>query len=130
MKYNIFSGPKFQKRKFISLGIINFLATITILQLLVLHTRPIFAAFLSQSFNAIIGINIYGKFVFEKKGIRFSHYRKYMIMSLCLWITNTTGISILISLGTPRSMAAIIFAPVQVILSFVVQKCIVFKPIA
>ncbi len=119
-----------QKRRFGAAGILNVLLTNVVLQCL-LATSVVtvtIATLISQVINACLGYAIYGKLVFRAKGLR--HHQpllRYLILMTALWLLNAGGIEAGKSLGMNRNLAAAALIPCLAIVSFTIQKNVIFR---
>jgi putative flippase GtrA len=121
------------KRRFGAAGIVNILGTNMILQLLLAsHGVTIaLATLISQVFNGIFGYIMYGKWVFRCNAI--AQWRlplAYAALMSLLWCINTAGIQSISSagLGISRNLAALAMVAPLAILSYAVQKYLIFRP--
>ena len=117
---------KRELKKFLLIGILNFLLTNIILQFLLLIINIILATFISQTFNFIFGFNLYGQKVFNMKTLRFVFFVKYLALSFFIWNINWILIMFLNSYGFSKNIASLFIIPVLVIISFLFQKFFVF----
>ncbi len=120
---------KIKKRElkiFLLIGIFNFLLTNIILQALLLIINTILATFISQTFNFIVGFNLYGQKVFNMKTLKFSFFLKYLALSIFIWNINWILIFFLNSYGLSKNIASLFIIPLLVIISFLFQKFFVF----
>lgn len=119
-----------QKRRFGAAGIINILFSNVVLQCLLatsMFTISI-ATLISQVFNACFGYTLYGKLVFRTKGLsRHQPLLRYLILMTSLWLINTGGIEAAKAMGINRNFAALALIPFLAVLSFLIQKHIIFK---
>ncbi len=119
-----------QKRRFGAAGILNVLLTNVVLQCL-LATSVVtvtIATLISQVVNACLGYTIYGKLVFRAKGLR--HHQpllRYLILMTALWLLNAGGIEAGKALGMNRNLAAAALIPCLAIVSFTIQKYMIFR---
>jgi|688.fasta_scaffold12272_11 putative flippase GtrA len=121
-----------RKRRFGAAGLINVMATNILLQsILASHLTSIaIAATISQIFNGILGYGIYSKWVFKsKKVLTWRHQTSYSMLMACNWIINTIGIQMLNSdaIGLSRNWAAAAMIAPLAILSYGVQKSVIFR---
>lgn len=121
------------KRRFGAAGVTNILATNILLQaLLASHGTTIATAtFISQAFNGIFGYLVYGKWVFKSKTITgWLQPLAYGCLMALMWGLNTAGIRALASLplAPSRSTCALIMIVPLAMISYAVQKYLIFKP--
>jgi len=121
-----------RKRRFVAAGAINVIATNTLLQLLLAsHATSIATATtISQAFNGILGYSIYGKWVFRAQKLQKWQYQAaYFILMISNWTLNTLGIRLLSSdgIGLSRNWAAAVMIFPLAILSYVIQKLMIFR---
>lgn len=121
------------KRRFGAAGIINILATNLLLQLLLAsHSSTIaMATLISQVFNGLFGYIMYGKWVFRCNAItKWRLPLAYAALMSFLWCINTAGIQSLSSAGPgiSRNLAALAMVAPLAILSYAVQKYLIFRP--
>lgn len=126
------SPPTGRKRRFGLAGVINIVATNALLQLLLAsQSLSIGAATLiSQVFNGCFGYAIYGGWVFRSSDMRrLKSGFLYVIMMSFLWVTNTAGIAWISGrhFAPNRGSAALIMIIPLAILSFTLQKHLIFK---
>ena len=120
---------KIKKRElkiFLLIGIFNFLLTNIILQALLLIINTILATFISQTFNFIVGFNLYGQKVFNMKTLKLSFFVKYLALSIFIWNINWILIFFLNSYGLSKNIASLFIIPLLVMISFLFQKFFVF----
>ena len=108
-------------------GFLNFLATITFLQLLLVYIETGFATLLSQTLNFSLGYFLYGKVVFKIDKLKFNNAARYFLLSVILWFTNWFGINYISNNFINENIAALVMIPFQVLLSYGFQKKFVFK---
>ena len=118
---------KGEKRLFLVFGMLNFLITNFTLQVLLLLTQTIFATIFSQLVNLIIGYYLYGKKVFKHNRLNKLVFKKYLFLSLILWLSNFVLIESLFKYGINKNLAAIFIIPLLVLISFLSQKYFVFR---
>ena len=118
---------KGEKRLFLAFGMLNFLITNFTLQVLLLLTQTIFATIFSQLVNLIIGYYLYGKKVFKHNRLNKLVFKKYLFLSLILWLSNFFLIESLFNYGINKNLAAIFIIPLLVLISFLSQKYFVFR---
>ena len=118
-----------QKKLFLFFGIFNFLVTNVVLQISLLLIPIIIATILSQIVNVIIGYYLYGKKVFKLKTLNIKVFKKYLLLSLLLWIMNFGLIQSFFYFGINKNLAAFIVIPLLVSISFFCQKYFVFRKV-
>jgi putative flippase GtrA len=117
-----------RKRRFLFYGLLNVALTNALLQVL-LRLLPIgLATLLSQLLNVGLGYVLYGKKVFAVKRFHTASAAAYGLMALGLWLINWAGIHQLSQWGLSRGMAALLLIPVLALISYGVQKTLVFPP--
>ena len=116
-----------RKRRFLGYGALNVLATNMVLQALLLVMGTGLATFLSQLLNVGLGFVLYGKRVFRVDRLQKRAALTYALMALGLWWCNWVGISLLAGWGLSRNLAALLLIPMLAILSYTVQKLVVFR---
>ena len=116
-----------RKRRFLGYGALNVLATNLVLQGLLLVLGTGLATFLSQLLNVGLGFVLYGKRVFRVDRLQKRSALAYALMALALWWCNWAGISLLAGWGFSRNLAALLLIPVLAVLSYTVQKLVVFR---
>ena len=121
-----------RKRRFGAAGLINVMATNILLQSILAshHTSIAIAATISQVFNGILGYGIYSQWVFKSnKVLTWRHQTSYSMLMACNWIINTIGIQMLNSdaIGLSRNWAAAAMIAPLAILSYGVQKSVIFR---
>ena len=121
------SHRKGEKRLFLIFGILNFLITNVILQILLLLTPTLFATIISQTVNVLIGYFLYGKKVFKFKKLNKFVFKKYFFLALILWMLNFVLIQSFFYIGVNKNITAISIIPLLVIISYLSQRNIVFK---
>ena len=121
-----------RKRRFAIAGIINIVGTNILLQLLLSsHSISLSIATLaSQVFNGFAGFLLYGKWVFRHQNL--SQWQKpasYFTLMIILWTINTLSIYVLnrTSIVPNRNMAALAMVAPLAMISYSVQKVLVFK---
>ena len=107
MKLLISPQSKKTKRLFLVFGVINFLITNITLQILLLFLPTLFATVLSQLVNFLIGYYLYGKKVFNIAKLNSSIFRKYLILSVILWLLNFGFIELFFYYGMNKNLSAI-----------------------
>ena len=118
---------KGEKRLFLAFGFFNFLITNITLQVLLLVIPIIFATFISQFVNLIIGYYIYGKKVFKLNKLNKFVFKKYFLLSFILCLLNFVLIQSLFFYSVNKNLAAIFIIPFLVFISYFSQKYLVFK---
>ena len=124
------SSKQGQKRRFLLAGVANVGLTNALLQLLLVS--PVvsvgLATLLSQLFNGIFGFAIYGKIVFNAKGMRsaLSGLRYLALMGL-MWICNWTGIELLRTANFSANASGLLMIAPLAGISYVIQKNWVFQ---
>ena len=121
------SQTKGEKRLFLTFGILNFLITNLVLQILLFLIPTLFATVLSQTVNILIGYFLYGKKVFKLKELNKFVFRKYLLLALILWMLNFFLIQFLFYVGVNKNITAICVIPLLVIISYLTQRNFVFK---
>ena len=116
-----------QKKKFIFWGICNVFLTNTILHILLIYTEIIISTLISQVFNIVFGYLIYSKKVFNKKKLTYKNFFFFIILAFFNWNLNWIFISKLNNLGFSKNFAAIIIAPLLALISYYIQKYLVFR---
>ena len=127
MKNIVRSQTKGEKRLFLTFGILNFLITNLVLQILLFLIPTLFATVLSQTVNILIGYFLYGKKVFKLKELNKFVFRKYLLLALILWMLNFFLIQSLFYVGVNKNITAICVIPLLVIISYLTQRNFVFK---
>ena len=115
------------KKLFLLFGILNFLITNIILQILLLLIPTFLATALSQIVNLLIGYYIYGKKVFKFNNLNKFVFKKYLLLALSLWIFNFSLIQSFFYIGLNKNITAIFIIPLLVAISFIAQRNFVFK---
>ena len=111
-------------------GVTNVGLTNALLQLLLVS--PVIsvglATLISQFFNGLIGFAIYGKVVFNAKGMRsgFSGLRYLALMGL-IWLCNWTGIELLKAANLSANASGLLMIAPLAGVSYITQKNWVFK---
>ena len=118
---------KGEKRRFLIFGIFNFFITTITLQVLLLLIPTIFATIFSQLVNLIIGYYLYGKKVFKINNLDNIVFKKYLILSLILWLLNFALIQSFFYVGLNKNITAILIIPLLVAISYLSQKKFVFR---
>ena len=119
-----------QKRRFGLAGVTNVLLTNLVLQILLASSvvGVTTATLISQLVNTCMGYAIYGKMVFQAKGLR--HHRpllRYLLLMTAMWLINAAGIAGAEILGINKNLAAAGLIPLLAMLSFIGQKHWVFR---
>ncbi len=118
---------KGEKRRFLIFGIFNFFITTITLQVLLLLTPTFFATIFSQLVNLIIGYYLYGKKVFKIYKLNNIVFKKYLILSLILWLLNFALIQSFFYVGLNKNITAILIIPLLVSISYLSQRNFVFR---
>ena len=118
---------KGEKRRFLIFGIFNFFITTITLQVLLLIIPTIFATIFSQLVNLIIGYYLYGKKVFKINKLDNLVFKKYLILSLILWLLNFAIIQSFFYVGVNKNITAILIIPLLVAISYLSQRKFVFR---
>ena len=121
------SHRKGEKRLFLLFGILNFLITNVILQILLLLIPTLFATIISQTVNVLIGYFLYGKKVFKFKELNKFVFKKYFFLASILWMLNFVLIQSFFYIGVNKNITAISIIPLLVIISYLSQRNFVFK---
>ncbi|TCD58196.1 hypothetical protein CWE16_02590 [Synechococcus sp. BS55D] len=119
-----------QKRRFGAAGLCNVLVTNLVLQMLLASNSVsvLAATLISQAINTGFGYTIYGKVVFQAKGLRnHQPILRYLALMTTMWLLNTAGIDIGTTLGFSKNIAAAALIPCLAVLSYGAQKYWVFK---
>jgi hypothetical protein len=117
-----------RKRRFLFYGLLNVALTNALLQLF-LRLLPIgLATLLSQLLNVGLGYVLYGKKVFRVRRFHAASAAAYGFMAVGLWLINWAGIHQLSQWGMGRGVAALLLIPVLALISYGVQKTLVFRP--
>ena len=110
-------------QKFIFFGVINTILSNSLL-LLLLSILPIgISTFLSQIFHAFLGYisNKYG--AFKRQGNTSS----YFILVILSWLIQWILLKIIMYYGVQKEFAILFIIPIIAIISFTIQKSIIFK---
>tara|TARA_Y100001978_G_C23667553_1_gene421988 strand:+ start:341 stop:724 length:384 start_codon:yes stop_codon:yes gene_type:complete len=118
---------KGEKRLFLIFGILNFLITNIVLQILLLIIPTLFATVFSQIINLLIGYYLYGKKVFKFGRLNKFVFKKYFFLASILWILNFTLIESFFYIGVNKNLTAICIIPILVLISYLSQRNFVFK---
>ena len=122
--FNFLSNGR--KRLFLFYGILNFLITNSVLQIMLL-IKPIFlATIVSQITNLVIGFYFYGKKVFKMNNLTFKELGKYILLVIVNWILNYASIRFMYENGINKNLAAIFNIPFLVLISYFSQKKYIF----
>ena len=127
MKSSRGSQRKGEKRLFLIFGILNFLITNVVLQILLLLIPTLFATVLSQTVNVLIGYFLYAKKVFKLKELNKFVFKKYLFLASILWMLNFVLIQSFFYIGINKNITAISIIPLLVIISYLSQRNFVFK---
>jgi hypothetical protein len=119
--------PKFKKRTFLVLGLLNFFVTNIILQISLLFMPIVFSTSLSFIINILIGYYLYGKLVFDSDSLNIKKFKKYFFIAFLLWLLNYLFIKSMFLLGFNKNLSAIFIIPFLVLISYFSQKNYVFK---
>lgn len=117
-----------RKRRFLFYGLLNVALTNALLQILLRLLSIGLATLLSQFLNVGLGYVLYGKKVFAVKRLHATSAAIYGMMAVGLWLINWAGIHQLSHWGLSRGMAALLLIPVLALISYGVQKTLVFPP--
>lgn len=115
------------KRLFLAYGILNFLISNVVLQISLLLIPTLFATFLYQVVNLLVGYNIYGKKVFKLEKLNNLILKKYLFISIISLSLNYIVIESFFYYGINKNLTAILLIPLLVSFSFFSQKYYVFK---
>ena len=118
---------KGKKKLFLIYGILNFLVTNIILQILLLIIPTFFATVLSQIVNFFIGFFLYSKKVFKFKKLNKFVFKKYLLQAFILWILNFALIQCFFNIGVNKNVIAILVIPLLAAISYYSQRYFVFK---
>jgi len=127
MKRSLANKQFNEKYRFLFYGLINFLITNLILQLMLLIFQTYIATLISQITNLIIGFNLYGKRVFKVKSYTPRSGTYYLILASVVWLINWSSINYISNFGYSKNFAAILMIPILVLISFYGQKKFVFN---
>ena len=97
------------------------------LQILLLILSIYLATLLSQVINYSLGLFLYGKAVFKVKKLSIKVAIRYLLLSIFLWLINFLGISYIVKIGLLENLAAFLMALPIALISYIIQKKIVFK---
>ena len=117
-----------QGKNFLLYGILNFLITNIILQILLLFLDVWTSAILSQIINSLVGYQLYSRYVFKINTYKNYLFIKYILFAFITYILNAKLI-ILISKNflISKNLSALILVPFLASFSFFSQKFFVFK---
>ena len=117
-----------QGKKFLLYGILNFVITNIILQILLLFLDVWTSAILSQIINSLVGYQLYSRYVFKINTYKNYLFIKYILFAFITYILNAKLI-ILISKNflISKNLSALILVPFLASFSFFSQKFFVFK---
>ena len=116
-----------EKRLFLIFGILNFLITNIVLQVLLLLIPTLLATVFSQIVNLLIGYFLYGKKVFKFNKLNKFVFKKYLFLASILWILNFVLIQSFFYIGLNKNLTAICIIPLLVAISYLSQRNFVFK---
>ena len=116
-----------KKRLFLIFGVFNFLITNITLQILLFIIPTLFATIISQIINFLLGFYLYGTKVFKVVNLNNIFFKRYLLLSLILWILNFGFIQSLFYFGLNKNFAALILIPPLVVISYLTQKFYVFR---
>jgi hypothetical protein len=117
-----------RKRRFLLYGSTNVFITNLFLQGMLLLLPVGLATMFSQLVNMSLGYYLYGKGVF-----RVAHFTRrsagaYVLLASFLWWLNWYGITVIAGFGVSENLAAILLIPILPVISYVVQKRMIFSP--
>ena len=115
------------KRLFLVAGAFNFIITNVILQILLLIIPTLLATVTSQLVNLLIGFYVYGKKVFKARKLDRFVFKKYLLLSLILWLLNFGFIQGFFYFGVNKNITAILIIPFLAAVSYFTQKSFVFS---
>ena len=118
------------KLKFIIWGAINLFLSNIILHFLIYidYINIFYVTLIAQSFNFLFGYFAYGIFVFRSNRIlEINIFFRYFILSILLWFFNWMGIEFFFELSVPKNLSALITLIPLCIISFFLQKLIIFR---
>lgn len=115
------------KRLFLVAGVFNFFITNIILQILLLIIPTLLATVTSQLVNLFIGFYVYGKKVFKARTLDRFVFKKYLLLSLILWLLNFGFIQGFFYFGINKNITAILIIPFLAAVSYFTQKSFVFS---
>ena len=125
-----FFNKKFKAQKrFLIFGIANFISTQFILGLMLLFYPVYISTFISQIINVVTGYYLYSKYVFSfKKRSSPKSLILYIFYAILIWLINWFFIYFIsLYFNINKNISAIIILPLFVLLSYSVQKNIIFK---
>ena len=129
---NIFFHKRFKtSKRFAIFGLFNFFATQIILGLMLLFFPVYIATFFSQFMNIVIGYYVYSKYVFSfKKKYSSKSIILYLSYAILIWLINRFLIYFIsLNFYINKNISAILILPLLVLLSYLVQKNIIFKDV-
>lgn len=116
-----------KKRLFLIFGFFNFLITNISLQILLLVVPTLFATFISQIINFLLGFYLYGKKVFKVVNLNNIFFKRYLLLAIILWFLNFGFIQSLFYLGLNKNLTSLIMIPPLILISYFTQKFYVFR---
>ena len=117
-----------RKRRFGIAGLINLVVSNGFLQALLAANTPVAISTLAtQILNGLFGYLTYGKYAFRASIRDPRSAARYSALAGLLWIENWSGIRALHSLGTPKSLGAIVMILPLAAMSYIVQRKWVFR---
>ena len=117
-----------RKRRFGIAGLINLMVSNGFLQALLAANAPVAISTLAtQILNGLLGYLTYGKYAFKASVRDLNSATRYTGLAGLLWIANWSGIKALESLGTPKSLGAIVMILPLAATSYIVQRKWVFR---
>ena len=117
-----------RKINFLLIGIGNVLITNFFLQIFLLYFPTSISTLISQHINIFLGLNLYGKYVFNFKKLRKRNTLRYFLVAYLLWIANWLSIDwVYISFGFSKNLSALFILPILALISYLFQKLFVFK---
>ena len=116
-----------QGKKFVLNAIVVWVISQSTLHLLLLIVNVPIATLTSQIVYVFLGFKFYSKYVFEKINYSKLSFLKFLILSIFLWLCNFIGINFFNLFLQNSNFAAIIMVPFLIIISFTLQKYIVFR---
>lgn len=127
-KYLLNSRLKTQKR-FLFFGLLNFISTQIILAFLLPFFPIYISTFISQVANISIGYYLYSKFVFSfRNKSSIKNVFLYISYAILVWLVNWFLIYFMYHyFEINKNISAIIILPFLVLLSYLIQKNIIFK---
>ena len=116
------------EKKFIILGLLNFLITNIVLQILLLVTTINLSTLISQITNISLGYLFYSKYVFLVEKKNYNSFLKYLYLAFFSWQLNSLSINFLHNqFSLNKNNSAFLMIPLLTIISFLAQKYYVFK---